>query len=325
MDAHHIVQPMRAALAADRASSSACVLLSLSMTRTVPFEDMLAYHMYHMEYKSALVSTLSHSTGRVVRTAKVIDLAGLGRAHLDSRGLAYLKRLLAVSQSHYPEMLGALWIVNAPFMFTMGWGIVKPWLHEHTVEKISILSAEESTRVLLRCIHADTLPSFLGGNCTCADLGGCVPQIDADDGMTTVTIEARGTYEHVLAVDQQKFDELRKAAENDAKDAAKSAESDVNAATVIHTSTPASSESASAAPSVTLSAPPGASPALAFRGVRVSYGCECRAERGVRDAPLRLARGGHHGELPPREADGDHAAVGQHGLVLHREGAALPR
>jgi hypothetical protein len=44
------------------------------MVRTVKFEEMQAYHFYHMEAKGSLVAKLSADTGKVVRTAKIMDL-----------------------------------------------------------------------------------------------------------------------------------------------------------------------------------------------------------------------------------------------------------
>ena len=63
-------------------------------------------------------------------------------------------------------------IINAPVYFTAIWAIVKPWLAKETAAKVDILGANYQ-EVLLRDIAPESLPEYLGGICTCADLGGC--------------------------------------------------------------------------------------------------------------------------------------------------------
>jgi hypothetical protein len=75
-----------------------------------------------------------------------------------------------IAQNYYPEMLGKMFIINAPMLFTAVWSVVKQMLDEVTVNKIQILgSGYKST--LLQTIEAENLPDFLGGSCKCP--GGC--------------------------------------------------------------------------------------------------------------------------------------------------------
>jgi len=68
--------------------------------------------------------------------------------------------------------MGQLAIVNAPSSFMFIWNAVKPWLAKETVEKIDILGSDYQER-LLELIDAESLPSVLGGKCTCEEFGGC--------------------------------------------------------------------------------------------------------------------------------------------------------
>jgi len=175
------------------------------MCRTVPFADMQVYHFHHMESKAALLDRLSLERGEVVRTCKIMDFSGLGRAHLDRRGMVYVKKLLDLSQGNYPEMLGTLFVVNTPWVFTFAWKIVKPWLNEKTLAKIHILPNDGYIDVLKQYIDEENIPDFLGGKCTCAEHGGCVPLKDPNEGMTNVCVPARGSYKHVIDIDPTKF------------------------------------------------------------------------------------------------------------------------
>jgi hypothetical protein len=53
------------------------------------------------------------------------------------RGL--LKLAANVSGDNYPENMGALYVVNTPFVFSACWSVVKGFLDERTVLKIKII------------------------------------------------------------------------------------------------------------------------------------------------------------------------------------------
>ncbi|KAI8610753.1 CRAL-TRIO domain-containing protein [Chytriomyces sp. MP71] len=67
-------------------------------------------------------------------------------------------------------MLGKMFVINAPMLFTGVWSLVKPMLDEATVQKINILGANYQDK-LLECIEAANLPAAYGGTCRCTD--GC--------------------------------------------------------------------------------------------------------------------------------------------------------
>jgi len=177
-----------------------------------------------MESKASLVAEMTRSSGKVVRTCKIMDLSGLGRQHLDRRGLVYFKKIIDLSQHAYPEMLGDLYIVNTPWIFSMAWKLVSPWLNEKTLSKIHILPNDRYQALLREAIDPKHIPDFLGGECSCPHQGGCVPLRDPDAGLTTVQVAGRAKHEHKLRVDAAEF--ARLAAEASKDDAAVSSGSD---------------------------------------------------------------------------------------------------
>lgn len=54
----------------------------------------------------------------------------------------FVKLAASIGQDYYPEMLGKMFIVNAPMLFSGAWTMVKVFLDKRTVEKISILSSK---------------------------------------------------------------------------------------------------------------------------------------------------------------------------------------
>ena len=80
---------------------------------------------------------------------------------------------------YYPETLSRLFIVNAPYIFTGAFSMVKKWLDKHTVDKIQVLgscSDKNVIKVLRTYIDPQSLPKEYGGECICGKMvGGCVP------------------------------------------------------------------------------------------------------------------------------------------------------
>lgn len=65
-------------------------------------------------------------------------------------------------QHNSPETMGKFYIINAPFLFTTVWSIVKGWLDPVTVSKIVILGKSYKDD-LLKQIPAENLPKDFGG------------------------------------------------------------------------------------------------------------------------------------------------------------------
>jgi tRNA A37 threonylcarbamoyladenosine dehydratase len=69
----------------------------------------------------------------------VIDLDGLKFSNINKKVYAMIKNVSAATSDNYPENLGQTIIINAPFLFHGVWSMVKSFLDERTVKKISIL------------------------------------------------------------------------------------------------------------------------------------------------------------------------------------------
>lgn len=82
----------------------------------------------------------------------------------------YVMQASSVGQDRYPETMGKFYVINAPWAFTAIWSVIKRWLDEVTVAKISILGSSYQPE-LLKQIPAENLPEEFGGKCKCQ--GGC--------------------------------------------------------------------------------------------------------------------------------------------------------
>ncbi|KAF9430141.1 cytosolic factor, phosphatidylinositol/phosphatidylcholine transfer protein [Podila epigama] len=99
----------------------------------------------------------------------ILDLKGVSIRQF-ANAFGFIKRTAAIAQNYYPEMMGKMYVINAPMMFTSVWGMIKPLLDEVTVKKIVILGGSYKDE-LLKDISASCLPKYLGGTCDCP--GGC--------------------------------------------------------------------------------------------------------------------------------------------------------
>jgi hypothetical protein len=112
----------------------------------------------------------SRKAGHLLETCcTIMDLKGVALMRA-SQVYSYIRQASDMSQNYYPERLGHLYVINAPWGFAAVWGAVKGWLDPVTVSKIHILGSGYK-KELLEQVPAENLPEEFGGSCKCA--GGC--------------------------------------------------------------------------------------------------------------------------------------------------------
>ncbi|TAQ89849.1 hypothetical protein B7494_g1808 [Chlorociboria aeruginascens] len=112
----------------------------------------------------------SRKSGNLLETCcTIMDLKGVGVTKVPSV-YSYVKLASAMSQNYYPERLGRLYLINAPWGFSTVFSVVKGWLDPITVEKIHVLGSGYQ-KDLLTQVPAENLPKTFGGSCECE--GGC--------------------------------------------------------------------------------------------------------------------------------------------------------
>ncbi|KKK25555.1 hypothetical protein P175DRAFT_0496139 [Aspergillus ochraceoroseus IBT 24754] len=112
----------------------------------------------------------SRKAGKLLETCcTIMDLKGVGITKVSSV-YTYVSQASAISQNYYPERLGKLYLINAPWGFSGAFSMVKSFLDPVTVEKIHILGSNYQSE-LLKQVPAENLPKEFGGTCECA--GGC--------------------------------------------------------------------------------------------------------------------------------------------------------
>ena len=100
----------------------------------------------------------------------VMDLKNVGIGQF-WKVSSYVQQASKIGQFYYPETMGRFYIINAPYIFTTVWAVVKAWLDPVTREKIQILGSNYIGE-LAKQIPMENIPSLIGGKCQCQ--GGCM-------------------------------------------------------------------------------------------------------------------------------------------------------
>ncbi|KAL1973137.1 hypothetical protein VTN31DRAFT_6679 [Thermomyces dupontii] len=142
-----------------------------AMYKITTSERMLQNLVYEYEKMSdPRLPACSRKAGKLLETScTILDLKGVGITNVPSV-YGYLRQASAISQNYYPERLGKLFLINAPWGFSSVFSVVKGFLDPVTVEKIKVLGSNYQAELLAQ-VPAENLPKEFGGTCECE--GGC--------------------------------------------------------------------------------------------------------------------------------------------------------
>lgn len=141
-------------------------------------ERMIRY--YIREYESMInerIPACAIAAGYAIeQTLTILDLGGSSTKLMKKTVYNFIKLASGVAQDYYPEILGRMFIINTPMLFSVAWKVIRPWLDERTQKKISTEGSKYQKK-LLELVAPENLPEFLGGTCNCE--GGC---LNSDEG-----------------------------------------------------------------------------------------------------------------------------------------------
>lgn len=138
-------------------------------------ERYLRYHVLEFERSfTKKFPACSIAAKRHIDSATtILDVAGLGLKNFSRTARDLVMRIHKIDGDNYPETLHRMFIVNAGPGFKLLWNSIKGFLDPKTSTKIHVLGNKYQGK-LLEVIDASQLPDFLGGSCTCPDVGGCL-------------------------------------------------------------------------------------------------------------------------------------------------------
>jgi hypothetical protein len=121
-------------------------------------------HYIALEFDEMVLRRLPEASAQrgypITSCSGIIDLQGFTLRLFNSDGKKVLKAIMRLVEFNYPESLSSVRIVNAPKLFHVVWKVIKGWLHEDTLKRISVSGG---TDVLDDLMDRPLLPTFLGG------------------------------------------------------------------------------------------------------------------------------------------------------------------
>ncbi|KAK7320297.1 hypothetical protein VNO77_29641 [Canavalia gladiata] len=116
-------------------------------------------HIQMNEYRDRVIlPTATKNHGQYIGTCvKVLDMTGLKLSALNQ--LRLLTSISTIDDLNYPEKTDAYYIVNAPYVFSACWKVVKPLLQERTRRKVHVLKGCGKEE-LLKVMDYASLPHF---------------------------------------------------------------------------------------------------------------------------------------------------------------------
>lgn len=116
-------------------------------------------HIQINEYRDRVIlPSASKKHGRPITTCvKVLDMTGLKLSALNQ--IKLLTIISSIDDLNYPEKTNTYYIVNAPYIFSGCWKVVKPLLQERTRKKVQVLQGCGRDE-LLKIMDYACLPHF---------------------------------------------------------------------------------------------------------------------------------------------------------------------
>lgn len=97
----------------------------------------------------------------VEQMALLIDFKGYSRHNAPPLNVSL--ETLNILSNHYPERLGLALMVDSPWLFSLAWKAISPFINPRTHSKIHFLSGDEKKEKLLQYIESSDLEQRYGG------------------------------------------------------------------------------------------------------------------------------------------------------------------
>jgi hypothetical protein len=128
-------------------------------SRELSIDDVVRHYVFVMEYTLRVLDQ-GNPDGQFV---SVWDLSGVGPGDLVGDMKHLMRRVLNVTQSHYPERTEVVFVVNAPRWFGAMWAAIKPFVAPSTAAKVRVLGGAALQGELFEYVAPENVPVAFGG------------------------------------------------------------------------------------------------------------------------------------------------------------------
>jgi len=120
--------------------------------------------IYSLDFRRRMCKENSDKFGHPVeQVIYIMDLKGIGTKHLWVNGLEVFQEIARLVETHTPEIVYRVYVLNAPALFPTIYQLIKPVIDERTANKVHIFSDHGWKEALLEIIDPDQLPEYYGG------------------------------------------------------------------------------------------------------------------------------------------------------------------
>ncbi|GAB5359526.1 hypothetical protein AAMO2058_000551600 [Amorphochlora amoebiformis] len=106
------------------------------LMKEIPPEDYFDYELYRWEYMSWILNSVSEKTGRLAQWVVIVDMAGYSSDVFSRKGMGFLRQPHQVLNKIHKELLGPIYVINAPTIFQAIWSVAKYFVTKRTRQKI---------------------------------------------------------------------------------------------------------------------------------------------------------------------------------------------
>lgn len=121
----------------------------------------------HIRQQEVMVRRLKNASLRhnkpIEKQVIVMDMKNVALTP-DVMAARVFRRTVVIDEAAYPERLETLYMINAPFTFSILWALIKPWIDPVTVQKFQIIGSNFQD-ILKDKISEEYIPVEYGGTC----------------------------------------------------------------------------------------------------------------------------------------------------------------
>ena len=136
--------------------------------RGIEQKEMLRHWLFVTEFQFDILC----DGDPLAKGISVIDVKGVGVTDFMGKTLDFVKKSIQVAGEHYPERSLVIYIVNANWVFTTIWAVIKLWIHENTAAKVRIVSPADTLKAMQEHIDISQIPEYYGGSLKCYHIAG---------------------------------------------------------------------------------------------------------------------------------------------------------
>ena len=144
---------------------------------------MVMFHVMGKEVAWRMCDKATRATGRLVKMVVINDFTAMRMSMPPKKVMQSYSESSKLAERLYPQMLQTTAVCNAPTWFSMVMKVGKLFLSQKTLDKFRICPKTGTIQdcpFVRRYLHANEMPTFLGGQCRCEHQGGCVAGMDND-------------------------------------------------------------------------------------------------------------------------------------------------